>query len=286
MAGAPSQLDLFDYKPKLAELEGKPIPPSVIMGQRYAFIQPDAAVLGPRFSFAKHGECGAEVSETMPQLANYEFAAICRQADQAGGDYFDWQEISESRVVLSLADVTGHGVGPALVTAACRAYVRASIANEFSTTSLLSRVNNLLCEDIPDGKFVTLVLVDLNARSHTYQLTSAGHGPTLIVRAAEEKVEQLDSQGLPLGLFGDQDMDQPIVVTLEPGDAIVAVSDGFFEWSNASGEAFGIERLEAVARAHRHMAANDMLVAMEKTVREFVGELHQQDDVTGLVIRR
>jgi len=69
MAGAPSQLELFDYKPKLAELEGKPIPPSVIKGQRYAFIQPDAAVMGPRFSFAKHGESGAEISEVMPNLA-------------------------------------------------------------------------------------------------------------------------------------------------------------------------------------------------------------------------
>lgn len=69
MGGAPSQLDMFDYKPKLVELEGKPIPPSVIKGQRYAFIQPDAAVLGPRFSFAKHGECGAEISDVMPHLA-------------------------------------------------------------------------------------------------------------------------------------------------------------------------------------------------------------------------
>ena len=56
MAGAPSQLEMFDYKPKLSELEGQPLPPSVIKGQRYAFIQPDAAVLGPRFKFAKCGE--------------------------------------------------------------------------------------------------------------------------------------------------------------------------------------------------------------------------------------
>ncbi len=69
MAGAPSQLELFDHKPKLAELEGKPIPPEVIKGQRYAFIQPDAAVLGPRFKFARHGECGAEVSEALPHLS-------------------------------------------------------------------------------------------------------------------------------------------------------------------------------------------------------------------------
>jgi len=69
MAGAPSQLDLFDYKPQLAKLEGKPIPPEVIRGQRYAFIRPEAAVLGPRFKFAKHGQCGVELSEVLPHLA-------------------------------------------------------------------------------------------------------------------------------------------------------------------------------------------------------------------------
>lgn len=69
MAGAPSQLDLFDPKPELKKLEGKPLPPSVIMGQRYAFIRPDAAVLGPQFAFAKHGEAGTELSEMLPHLA-------------------------------------------------------------------------------------------------------------------------------------------------------------------------------------------------------------------------
>ncbi len=69
MAGAPSQLDLFDYKPKLVEYEGKPIPPEVIGGQRYAFIRPDAAVMAPRFKFAKHGQSGAEISEALPHLS-------------------------------------------------------------------------------------------------------------------------------------------------------------------------------------------------------------------------
>ncbi len=69
MAGAPSQLDLFDFKPELARLEGRPLPPSVIGGQRYAFIRPDAAVLGPRFKFARHGQCGAELSTMLPHLA-------------------------------------------------------------------------------------------------------------------------------------------------------------------------------------------------------------------------
>src|SRR5436190_3310421 len=69
MAGAPSHLDLFDYKPELAKLEGKPLPPSVIGGQRYAFIRSDAAVMGPRFKFARYGQCGAEIAEVLPELA-------------------------------------------------------------------------------------------------------------------------------------------------------------------------------------------------------------------------
>ena len=70
MAGAPSQLDLFDYKPKLKELEGQPLPPSVINGQRYAFIQPDAAVLSTQFDFRKHGQSGAEISDALPHIAS------------------------------------------------------------------------------------------------------------------------------------------------------------------------------------------------------------------------
>lgn len=69
MAGAPSQLDLFDYKPKLAQFAGKPIPPEVVGDQRYAFIRPDANCLGPQFKFARYGESGAEISEMLPHLA-------------------------------------------------------------------------------------------------------------------------------------------------------------------------------------------------------------------------
>ncbi|MFO1021051.1 MAG: DUF1501 domain-containing protein [Planctomycetales bacterium] len=69
MAGAPSHLDLFDYKPKLAQYEGKSIPPEVIGGQRYAFIRADAAAMGPQFKFSKHGKCGAEIADVLPHLA-------------------------------------------------------------------------------------------------------------------------------------------------------------------------------------------------------------------------
>src|ERR1051325_7993320 len=69
MGGAPSQLDLFDHKPALAKFDGKPVPQEVVMGQKYAFIKPDAALFATEFKFAKHGKCGAELSEALPHLA-------------------------------------------------------------------------------------------------------------------------------------------------------------------------------------------------------------------------
>src|SRR5215468_3998825 len=69
MGGAPSQLDLFDYKPTLAKYNGQPVPKEVVMGQKYAFIKPDAALFASEFKFAKHGQCGAELSEALPHLA-------------------------------------------------------------------------------------------------------------------------------------------------------------------------------------------------------------------------
>src|ERR1043166_9662255 len=69
MGGAPSQLDLFDYKPSLAKYDGKPVPQEVVMGQKYAFIKPDAALFASEFKFSKHGRCGAELSEALPRLA-------------------------------------------------------------------------------------------------------------------------------------------------------------------------------------------------------------------------
>src|SRR5438132_5703293 len=69
MGGAPSQLDLFDHKPTLSKYDGKPVPQEVVMGQKYAFIKPDAALYASEFKFAKHGQCGAELSEALPHLA-------------------------------------------------------------------------------------------------------------------------------------------------------------------------------------------------------------------------
>jgi serine phosphatase RsbU (regulator of sigma subunit) len=136
-----------------------------------------------------------------PDLAGFEIAGWNQPADQTGGDYFDWQALPDGRFAISLADVTGHGIGPALVMAACRAYARASFLAGGDPSTVLDRLNQLLAEDLPADRFVTFAVALLDPVESKLQLLSAGHGPILWYRPATGEIRNLDAQGIPLGLI-------------------------------------------------------------------------------------
>jgi serine phosphatase RsbU (regulator of sigma subunit) len=195
--------------------------------------------------------------------------------------------------VIALGGTIGGGAAgrrrracSALVTAACRAYVRAAWGDEQASSAVMRRVNSLLHADLGEERFVTLVLVDLDAETHEVLLLSAGHGPTLHVRGEDGEVRQIGSQAMPLGLVDRVDFDETVRVRLDPDDLIVLCSDGFFEAANVSEEAFGLERLADVLGTHRHKSAAQLLATMENAVRAFVGNLPQPDDMTAVIIKR
>lgn len=132
-----------------------------------------------------------------PQLDGFEIAGWNQPADQTGGDYFDWQELADGRLAVSLADVTGHGIGPALVTAVCRAYARASFPSDSELESVMKQLNNLLFEDLPPERFVTFVVALLDPATSEIQLLSAGHAPLLLYTLADDLVPM----GSPLAFF-------------------------------------------------------------------------------------
>ncbi len=222
----------------------------------------------------------------MPQLPGYEIAAVNRPCDEAGGDYYDWQAMGPHRLVFSIGDVAGHGVGPALVTAACRAYVRAVFSNESVPALVLARANQLLYNEIPEGRFVTLVVADLDVDSHKIRLLAAGHGPTIHVAGQSGEARQFDAQGLPLGPFDDPLLDEPIELAMDPGDILVLCTDGFFEPTNNAGEQFGTQRLEELLRANRHRPAAELLATVEAAVEKFTDGKPRPDDMTALAIKR
>jgi sigma-B regulation protein RsbU (phosphoserine phosphatase) len=224
---------------------------------------------------------------TRPDLPGYDIAGWSQAANQTGGDYYDWQVLPDGRVLVSLADVSGHGVGPALVAAVCRAYARASVdGDEGDLAKILDRINALLAADMPDGRFVTFVSVLLDPKTNRAQMVSAGHGPLFRCKASHGELVETGADGVPFGLLPDSEYGPANEFTLDPGDSVLLVTDGLFEWTSAAGESYGLERLRESILQKSSIAATDMITSLYDEACQFVGDRPQEDDVTIVIIRR
>src|SRR5436190_13849226 len=224
---------------------------------------------------------------TAPKLHGFDITGMNRPADQTGGDYYDWQTLPDGKLAVVLADVSGHGIGPALVMAVCRAYARATVSTSPEPAALLTRLNELLHGDLPADRFITFVLAVLDEDGGA-QLISAGHGPTLLYRAADEQVIQFGGDGMPLGVSPVEEYGPTTSLVLDDGDVLVMLTDGFFEWTRpgADREPFGIPRLQAALRESASTDAATILKRIDHTVRAFCDGSPQSDDMTAIVIKR
>ncbi len=220
-----------------------------------------------------------------PRFSGFDIAGMNRAAEQTGGDYYDWQELPDGRLIVIMADVTGHGIGPAIVMAVCRAYSRASAPMGNAPVFLLNRLNSLLHSDLRGGRFITLATALLD-RAGGVELLSAGHGPTLVFHAADRRIEEFGGDGLPLAIDPAERYGPTRTFTMERDDLVVMLTDGVIEWRNQAGEQFGLTRLsEIVARAAPQPAAQ-IVDSVYRAVLDFAGAAPQLDDVTLVVIKR
>ena len=221
-----------------------------------------------------------------PQLDHFEVAGWNQPADQTGGDYFDWQVLPDGQLAISVGDATGHGIGPALVSALCRAYARASFLVEPKHAQVLERLNSLLASDLADDRFVTFAVIFLDPVSSEIKVLSAGHGPILWYRRAANKLENFEAQGIPLGIIAGMTYEDSRMKSLKAGDMIVVVTDGFYEWQNPEGEEFGLERLQETIRQTRDCSAQEVIARLHAAVKDFSKGTEQKDDLTAVVLKR
>jgi phosphoserine phosphatase RsbU/P len=221
-----------------------------------------------------------------PRLAGFDIAGWNKPADQTGGDLYDFMPIDEHRLAIMIADATGHGIGPALIVAECRALFRAMIGTTSDLAEVAARMNDLLHTDLPEDRFVTVCMGLLDARTGILTYVSAGHGPLLLMRSATGKVEQFSSTGLPMGILAGCEMPLAEPIRMEPGDLFVLLTDGFIEWACDSGEQYGDERLAQVITAHPTSSSGDLIQTIYRSVLEFGGHTPQMDDLTAVLIRR
>ncbi len=221
-----------------------------------------------------------------PQLDDFEIAGWNQPANQTGGDYFDWQLLPDGQIAISIGDATGHGIGPALVSALCRAYARASFLADQKQEHILERLNTLLASDLADDRFVTFAVIFLNPANSNIRVLSAGHGPILCYRHGADKWENFEAQGIPLGMIDGMSYEDSHVNYLQAGDMIVIVTDGFYEWQNPESEEFGLARLKETIHAARDCAPEEMIARLYKAVKDFSKGTAQNDDLTAVVLKR
>jgi serine phosphatase RsbU (regulator of sigma subunit) len=221
-----------------------------------------------------------------PQIAGFQIAGWSRTADDTGGDFYDWKKLPDGRWIVVLADVTGHGIGPAILASVCRAYSRASFNVRDRLETMLKNINQSFAEDLTPERFATFVAAVCEEGSDQLELLSAGHGPIFVYSSDNQSFRFMEAQALPLGILPDLWEAAPAKLCMKPGDIVLLITDGFFEWENSAGEQFGTERLAAVVTQFSDREPEVIIAELYDSVLNFAQGTPQQDDLTAVLIKR
>jgi len=221
-----------------------------------------------------------------PQIAGFQVAGWSRTADDTGGDFYDWKRMPDGRWFIVLADVTGHGIGPAILASVCRAYSRANFNLRASLETILRNINQSFAEDLTPERFATFVAAVCQEGSDEVELLSAGQGPIFVYSSDKQSFSVLEAQTLPLGILPDLWEAVPVKLHMKPGDLVILITDGFLEWEDKTGEQFGSERLSAVVRQFIDREPELIIAEVYDSVLNFAQGTPQQDDLTAVLIKR
>jgi sigma-B regulation protein RsbU (phosphoserine phosphatase) len=219
-----------------------------------------------------------------PIVPGYELQGISFPCYEIGGDYYDFIERDDGRLVIALGDVSGKGTAAALLMSSLHAAVHAQSASHDSLVGTISAVNRYLADNIPSNRFVTLFYAELDPESGALSFLNAGHNPPLIVHAAGT-VEQLASGGLPLGIKPDAEYREGRT-QLQRGDVLCIYSDGVTEAQSPAGEEFGPTRLYEVVSRNIDASAAGIRDRIESALTKFAQGTSAADDITLVIVKR
>jgi sigma-B regulation protein RsbU (phosphoserine phosphatase) len=221
---------------------------------------------------------------TAPIVPGYELQGISFPCYEIGGDYYDFIQREDGRLVVALGDVSGKGTAAALLMSSLHAAVHAQADIHDSLVKTISAVNRYLVDSIPANRFVTLFYAELDPQNGSLSFLNAGHNPPLIVHTGGT-MEQLASGGLPLGIMTNADFREGRT-KLYPGDVLVIYSDGVSEATNPNGEEFGPTRLYEVVARNMEASAGGIRDRIESALTKFCQGTPAADDITLVIVKR
>lgn len=221
--------------------------------------------------------------QVLPQVQTLEYAGVCIQAREVGGDYYDFLSLGRDRVGFALADVSGKGIAAALMMANLQASLRTQSSMAWDEPQrFLQSVNNVFYENTAENAYASLFFGAYDDEAHLLRYANCGHLCALLLRS-DGQLERLDSTCTVVGLFKDWDCSLA-QCSLSAGDTLALYTDGVTECFNNAGEEFGEERLIVALRQNCGSPLQNLLDSIVEEVRRFSAR-EQHDDITLIIAR-
>ena len=224
-----------------------------------------------------------------PRIPGLEIAGHSTYCDETGGDYYDFLELDETAqgdLVVVLGDVMGHGIAAALLMATARGVLRSRATDPGSLGQLLTHVNRQLEADTGGERFMTMILLVVDARERSIRWASAGHdAPIVYDPSADEFLELPEINGLPLGVMDDSEYGEASHPGLPPGALVLVGTDGIWETRDPVGDEYGKPRLCEIIRRNRDQPVDRIAESINAALRHYRGDAEQDDDITFVLAR-
>ena len=222
---------------------------------------------------------------TMPRLPGYDLCGTSKPAELTGGDTFDLAQFEQGLLVV-LGDATGHGIAPALSVTQMQAMLRIAFRLGADLDQAFKQVNNQLAETLPADRFITAFIGILDPATHRLRFHSGGQGPILHYQAGDGTCAFYKPTSFPLGAMPLSKLKSGVTLQMLPGDILVLLSDGFYEYHDAAGEQFGAKRVQDIVTAHRDRTMAELLNHLMQAVDAFAQGAPQEDDMTAVLVKR
>lgn len=221
-----------------------------------------------------------------PIIEGYDIAGTVFSASNTSGDCFDFIPMLDGTTGIVVGDVCGHGMGPALLMASARAYLRSITRYVSDPTAVLRDLHSLIYGDLIKIGFITMMLARLDPSRHRLEYANAGNWPAYVLDAQGNITHELRTGGVPIGLDQQFKLGNFEPVLLEPGSLVVFLTDGIPEAHNVNDQEYGLRRMLTVIRENRQESASEIIQRVRQDVLEFSGAAEQEDDQTIVICKR
>lgn len=251
--------------------------------------------LADRERLQKEMQLAQDIQQTLlpmsfPELDGFELASYYEAATEVGGDYYDFVEVDKDTLGIAVADVSGKGIPGSMLMTMIRTVLRTEARGMKDAAEVLTRVNDIVSNDIRKGLFVTVFYLIIDSKRRSINYASAGHNPMILYRNSTKKTYYLNPKGFPIGIqLPEKDLFKKSIesetIELTKDDILLLYTDGITEAMNSNRELFGEERLQEALRNYGHLPAKDFVEKLKLAIYSFTEGSPQYDDITLVAVK-